>query len=257
MQDYSDKKNVNKKSLKIIIEIAISLGVFLFLFFLGVILVNYVILPLVIHGGGETTVPDVVGKPVEEAQEILKEYRLNIEITEEKPDSIYPPGVVIEQKPVAGKKVRRGRNVYVILSKGKEKVRVPNIVGLPLERGIELLDKAGLSVKKIDSVSVDTVEAGKIVAIHPAPDNYVKKGTHVYLTISKGTEKEGGFPMPNLLGLTLIEAKKVIEEDSLVLGKVEEVEMEGEAGRVILQSPNYGVIVFPGDTVKLFISKKP
>ena len=256
MQDYSSKNRKNKKTVKILIETGISAGVFIVLFILGYILVNYVIAPLLIHGKGETVVPELVGKPVEEAQQLLKDYDLKLEITEERPDSIYPVGTIIYQRPRKGKTVRKGRNIYVVLSKGKEKVRIPNIVGLSLDRGLELLDRANLKVKKIDTVSVDTARTGTIVSIHPEPDKYVKKGTYVYVTISSGTEKEGGFPMPNLIGLTLIEAKKVIETDSLVLGKIEEVESEGEAGRIILQSPNYGITVFPGDTIKLFVSKK-
>ena len=256
MQDYSVKNKKNKKTIKILIEGGITIGVFIILFIAGYILLNYIIAPLLIHGKGKTKVPNIIGKSVEEAEEILKDYDLKLEITEERTDTIYPSGVIIYQRPKEDKTVRKGRNIYVVLSKGKEKVRVPNIIGLSLNRGLELLNRANLKVKKIDTVSVDTAKAGVIVSLHPAPDQYVKKGTNIYVTISSEIEKEGGFPIPNLIGLTLIEAKKIIENDSLVLGKVEEIESEGESGKVILQSPNYGVTVFPGDTIKLFVSKK-
>ena len=74
-------------------------------------------MPTFVHRGDETKVPDVTGKSVGEARELLGRAGLTPGETRERNDP-RPVGIVIRQQPQAGNSVKEGRPVILTVSLG-------------------------------------------------------------------------------------------------------------------------------------------
>ena len=113
------------------------------------------------HGEFET-VPNLKGKSIEVAQIELKENNLVMEILDSSnfnPD--YPKFSVIEQDPIAGKKVKENRKIYLTLNpSGYRKVMVPELKERTLRQARPTLEALGFEVGKltyVDNIAIDVV----------------------------------------------------------------------------------------------------
>jgi beta-lactam-binding protein with PASTA domain len=94
---------------------------------------------------------------------------------------------------------------------------VPDFFSLTPEEVAEIAKDNKLNYKVIDSVYTDIVERGTVVEQNPKPGFKVKKNRTIFLTIN--ATKPEMVQMPNLVGLTLRQAKSIIETSGLKLGK--------------------------------------
>lgn len=140
---------------------------------------------LVVSAGREVTeVPDVRGKTVDEAANILKDVDLEIDSTvREEPDEEVPEGHVSEQNPAAGAQLSKGSKVRLTVSSGPEKVRMPDIVGMKWERARTILEDVGLQVQPnwVD----DRAEEGTVVGPVSAGEE-IKRDEPITINISNG-----------------------------------------------------------------------
>ncbi len=229
-------------------------GIIVFLV-LGVLIGNYIVMPLVTRQYAETEVPSVIGLYFEEAKEKLKDKGLGAVCHEEIPDPEKPKGVVISQKPKPGAIVKKGRIVFLTVSKGRERIRVPYLLGLRLEQAMKIAESRGFRVARVDSVMTDTIEEGRVIAMKPTPEIYVLPKTPIILTVST-MDTSATMVMPVLEGVDFEKAKEILRDDSLVLGSVREIEVEGQGGIVIIQTPKPGAKIKKGDTVHLIVGKE-
>jgi serine/threonine-protein kinase len=96
----------------------------------------------------EVTVPNVVGKPLNAAREMLTSQNLRVSVSEAYNDKV-PAGNVISQQPEAGSVVKEQRMITIIVSKGGEITTVPDLRGLS-RRDAELqIKNSGLIYKII------------------------------------------------------------------------------------------------------------
>lgn len=244
------------RALRILVIIGVVVGGLAGLGFIGYLVGNYVVMPILVGKGQEIEVPEVVGMSLEEAVHRLSEQGLESTVDEKRPDSNYIAGTVIEQRPSGGIKVKKGRLVQLVVSTGEELVRVPYLLGLTLDQATNISRRRGFEVAKIDTVQSDSVRPDRIVATNPDPEIRVKRGTRLHLYVSAGPVGKT-IPMPNLIDLPLIRARKALEADSLVLGEIRTHQIAGKGGIVLLQSPEAGVLVGAGDTVNLTVGQEP
>jgi len=226
-------------------------GIALF-FILGVLVFNFLVMPLLVRSGQAITVPDVCGKDEAEAESILKEARLKVSIEAHRFDPVIAKGKIVIQEPLPGRKVKAGRTVGLVVSKGVEKVELPYILGLELEKARQILDKYDIQIKAVDSIFNDSVPEGRIASANPWPGEEVPKGSKVSVTVSLGK----GVAVPDLSGLKIEEATNLIREKALSLGEVKEIEGSGEPGTIMMQAPGAGTLVQIGDSVSLVVVKK-
>jgi serine/threonine-protein kinase len=101
---------------------------------------------LVISRGVQSVpVPNVVGKKIDEARQILAEASLGAKIVEKNNDTI-PAGEVISQKPDKGK-APKNSDIALVVSKGPPPVPVPDVVGKHLDEARAILTAAGFEVR--------------------------------------------------------------------------------------------------------------
>jgi beta-lactam-binding protein with PASTA domain len=226
-------------------------AIILAFFVVGIILANFLIMPLMVGKGEEVVVPNVCNLPLDNAIEELKSAELEGVVVERRFDRIIEEGNVIIQEPLPDAKVKRGRLINLTVSLGPETINVPYLSGVSYEQGVSIINKIGLVVGKVDSVFSDSVEPGNIIGTVPEAETRLKKGDQIRLLLSKGLIRR----MPNVVGTQLSQAQVILKRMGLIIGNVEEVQGSGAKGTIIVQNPEPERIVEIGDTVSLMVIK--
>ena len=118
-----------------------------------------------------------------------------------------------------------------------EDIVVPDVTGKQVE-----IAKATLENKKLD-VSIKEIESsevpiGEVISQTPSGGAVVKAHRTIHLTVSKG-DSGSEVLMPNLTGLSLDDAEKILKEIGLTVGNITYAESDTyDNGKVIDQSPN-------------------
>lgn len=131
-------------------------------------------------------------------------------------------------------------------------VEVPSIIGLTESEAKELLNEKGLGYAQNGTIASDTVEEGKIAQQSEEAGEKVEKNTRILGVLSSGS---ASFEVNNVVGKTLEEAKKILEDAGLSVKTTEEFSSDVEKGNVISMSPKASTPVAKGDTITLVISK--
>lgn len=195
-------------------------------------------------------VPDVVGKQVSVAQNILEDKHLKVTINEvANPD--VPAGRVISMNPEAGTEVKENRNIRLVVSKGAGDISLPDLVGLSLEDAKKALNNLGLSIGNVETIE-DSSKPEGVVGQSPSAFEKLSKGSSVNLIVNKKAEKS--ISMPKLVGLTIKDARSILGDLNLSIGSVNG---DSDEGAVITdQSPAAGSAVGKGDAVTVAATKK-
>jgi serine/threonine-protein kinase len=223
----------------------------LIFFIVGIFLANFIIMPSFVRGGKEVTVPNVCTISLDSAIAVLKKNKLQGVVVERRYDKIIDEGKVIIQEPLPDVKVKRGRIINLSISLGAETVKIPFLSGLDLEKGKMIFEKLGLLIDEIDSAYSDSIGRGKIIKTFPEFDSDIVKGGSVRVTYSRGVLLK----MPNLVGLTLAQAKDTLSKLSLVIRGIQEVEGSAAKNTIMVQNPEPEKVLNPGDSVNLIVVK--
>lgn len=119
--------------------------------------------------GKEVTVPDVSNLKVKAAEMELEKYDLNMEISSEQFNVEYEKDTVISQDPSAGQKVKTGRSIKVIISKGPEMAEVPRVIGADIVEAEILLNNEGFKLGLTDKVFDEKYAADLVISQSPKP----------------------------------------------------------------------------------------
>jgi beta-lactam-binding protein with PASTA domain/tRNA A-37 threonylcarbamoyl transferase component Bud32 len=207
--------------------------------------------------GQEVVVPDIVGMDIKEANNELKTVNLGMKVKEKRFSDEFEKDQIIFQDPGKGQKVKEGRQIEVIQSLGFEKIAVPGVVGKQLSDAEIIIGNEGFEIGDIDKNYDDKYKEGYIISQEPRAGTRVAKNSKIDLMVSKGPTPDK-IPMPDLIGLTLEEARKQIEDSKLVLGEVTKKDSSDYyADQVIEQNTKPEVMVDEGTTVDLVVSKGP
>lgn len=162
-------------------------------------------------------VPNVVGKQVSVAKNILEDKHLRVS-TSEVTNTDVPAGQVISQSPGAGEKVKEQRTIHLVVSKGVGDITVPDLSGMTVEQARQRLKDLGLVVGKITQGSVEGKPDNTIVAQSPSGDSKVSKGTTVDLVVNKPQSKK--VKMPDVVGMTLKDARQVLGSNNIGVNQI-------------------------------------
>jgi len=231
----------------------ILLGAGLSLFLL-LLLADRVIMPTVVHWGKVGVIPDLTGLSLDEATEVLDDKELKLEVTSEVYDPSRPPGTVLSQIPGPNSRVREGRSVKVIVSKGGETVLVPKLQGVSMRQAELLLAHEGLGLGDVSWVASDSFPENVVIASTPSFETPVPQGMSINLTVSVGLEPDS-VKVPDLLGINLEESKRILREIGLQLGKIKSKVNDDFLPETILsQSPAAGLMVPRGSEIEVEMS---
>lgn len=133
----------------------------------------------------------------------------------------------------------------------KKDIEVPDFRGMTIEEAEDKAEDLGIEVK-IGKYEFSTeYEQDQIMDQDPNHGEMVAKGDTVTVDISKGGERG---VIPNLIGKSEEDAKKMIEDYGFKVGSIKEKESHEEKGTVIEQDPSAGSEGKQGDTINITIS---
>ncbi|MEA2006482.1 MAG: PASTA domain-containing protein [Acidobacteriota bacterium] len=202
-----------------------------------------------------TTVPDLEGKTFDQAKEELFQKKLSIAQSGLQVHEKWERGKIIFQDPPAGSKIKLNKVVKVILSTGKEKVLVPNLIGKSFQTINQTLQEAGLRKGKISHVHTPKYAAGKIMAQFPQPGQEVGRDTYISFLVSQG-EIEKKYLMPDLIGKRSETVVAKLKEMDFRVGDIRYVLYPGlESGIIIKQFPTQGFRIQKRNLITLEVSK--
>jgi beta-lactam-binding protein with PASTA domain/tRNA A-37 threonylcarbamoyl transferase component Bud32 len=140
-------------------------------------------------GEEQVTVPNLVGKSRQEAEQILSERDLEVGLVTERDDPA-EPGTVLEQSPSAGERVDPGTPVNLIVSSGPGTVAVPNVVCDDLDTAEQEIEGRGLDMQVEDEEFSLQCPEGTVARQEPEAGSEVERGSTVRVWESLGPEPE-------------------------------------------------------------------
>ena len=207
----------------------------------------------------DVQIPDLIGKEQSQAINEAEQLKLEIEIVGEEFDKEIPAGCIISQEPAYQENysIKEKDIIRVVISKGRNLVTVPKVVGKTEDEAVAALEEIGLKVNITDEDRVfnKKVEAGYVVEQSVKQDDQIDAGETITLKISKGIEMT---VVPDLIGKTEDEAKNIIKENGLKLKEVYTGEDENkEDGVVLYQSLDANSEVEKDSYIEITINALP
>ena len=202
----------------------------------------------------ETSVPDVIGRPLSEASELLEKNGFEVVISDTSYGLDVDIGAVFFQKPEAGAIVKEGRTVYLFISGGVRSISVPQLKGKSILDAKFALERVGLKLGRVERIPSSQPE-DMIFDQQFSEGTLLKQGEYVGVTVSAG-RGGGSIVVPDLIGKSLTEAQKILADSSLILGKINYQPSATLLPNTILdQYPSGGNTLNAGDPVDLFVTK--
>ena len=205
-------------------------------------------------GSDNTKVPALLNMHVEEAQKILEENELLIDVIKEINDKIEEENIVFKQNPPVGTKVKKGAIVTVVISEKPMETTIPDVKYYDKNVAIDVLENAGLRVEIIEEENAEYADG---VVISQSQTGKGMTGSVITITVSKN-DKEAEtetVKLPSLIGKTLAEAKEILG-DKLYIKITAEVFSDTVAkDTIVAQDPEADKDMNVNDVVSVAISK--
>jgi eukaryotic-like serine/threonine-protein kinase len=190
-------------------------------------------------------VPSVVGLLFDDAEQELIRKGFKPERGETRFHGTAPRMTVLEQTPPPGSRELVGARVTLAVSGGQQMGTVPTVIGMTREQAEVVLETAGFSVGEIIE-QASQQPRGEVVETRPAAGSQAPMPTPVALVLSGGPSV---LRVPDLVGRSLAEARRLLEQIGLVVG---DVTSDGGGGSTVLgHSPEAGASVSAGSRVNL------
>jgi beta-lactam-binding protein with PASTA domain len=220
-------------------------------FLLGVLVFNFVLMPLLVHQRNMVLVPDLAGMSQRQAEKFTERIALKFTIDREMHSSEVPAGYVISQSPRSGDSIKEGRTVSVVISLGPKKRAVPDMKGLTLRQSRILLTRHGLRVGRVSKVLLESDVTEKVLASFPPAAHEMNEGAAVDLVLGAGGRKPR-YLVPDLVGQDLLFIKEKLQNIGFRISGIRyEYRPDTYPNTIIGQSPAPGTLIREGDSIEL------
>ncbi|MGE5582445.1 MAG: Stk1 family PASTA domain-containing Ser/Thr kinase [Bacillota bacterium] len=189
-----------------------GLGTLAILAFLFLYFINFLLPPR-----PEVAVPNLVGQDLSKAREVLNQSKLKLRVVNRLYNSNYPAGMIISQKPSPGTEKRIYSEVEVVLSRGPQLVRVPDLTGKTQIEAELALEEAGLKLGDILTVNQPDSPEGTVVKQLPAGETQIEWGASVSITLN--VLNGNLVQVPNFIGRPLSEVRAELGSLGLVFNQ--------------------------------------
>ncbi len=204
---------------------------------------------------GSHVVPRVLGLTVPEATHQLQAAEMSIRDSGSDTHPTAPAGTIIWQDPPPGVAASSGLRVTVITSGGPTRIAVPDVTGLDAALAQRIVTAGGLTVSRMDSVQAPKTLPGIVVVTRPPAGSVEPPGFGVVLVVNRGAPT---IPVPDVVGLTLADARTKLEAAGLTLGSVTRRRTtDANPGTVIAQQPAAQTLAPPGLLVDIVVARSP
>ena len=193
------------------------------------------------------TVPNLIGADENGAVGMLEEARLQRgRVVKRRSEE--PPGTVFNQRPKAGSLVEAGFRVDMAVAVPVD-ITVPDVIELFQEEAEKRLDDTGLKTGQITK-RPSPEQPGTVLDQKPAAGVVVKPGAAVDLLVAVPEL----VTVPNLVGMSRDEAIRLLYQQRLELGRMEDRPAAEQIGTIVAQQPAAGSQVLGGSSVDLVLA---
>lgn len=211
---------------------------------------------IILDGGGKkkVSIPNLKGKTQEEAQRIIDDLKLSLEIGDPQASNTVEEGKIISQDPDYNEnvKIEEGSKIKIVLSKGPETNELPDFSGEKIEDVRKVTDELGLELEETEENS-SSVESGLVISQDIKAGTKVKSGDKVKVVVSIGTKKT---KVPTVVGMDEDTAKATLSNSNLNVNVTYKSDESKDNGKVLSQSIDQGKEVTEGSTVDIVVNKK-
>ena len=217
----------------------------------------YLTLTYIIKSEDTVIVPDLVGKDVVSALELLTDLQLNTKVSGSEYSHQFPKNHVTFQEPEAGSEIKNDRDVRIMISKGTRNILMPNLVALSEQQARMIMEENGISRGHLSQTFNQHIAKDQIMAQVPAPGVMITRGASVDILVSMG-DRAAELKMPDLSGLTLDEAVFRVEKNNLAVGAIQSQFIKQKPRNIVIrQEPLAGYRVIENSPVHLVINRPP
>jgi serine/threonine-protein kinase len=235
---------------KFLFSAAVSVLLFLILFFLSAVIFSQVLLKSEV-----VSVPDLTGKPVAQARSELQKKDLTLVQKGTESSDRLDKGLIVRQDPAPGSRIRVTRIVQVFTSSGSGTAAVPDLAGKTLDEALTLLQAGGLTKGRLTQIHTPRLSAGKVLDQRPAPASVVERGFPVGLLLSQG-DLDDRYVMPDLIGLRADAVIGRLEAWGFKVADIRYVYYPGaSAGLIVKQDPQNGYRIQKRNRISIEVSR--
>src|SRR6185437_1885407 len=169
-------------------------------------------------------IPSVTGMSYSEAKKTLESAGFDVQIQDSVYNDTARPLQVIKQFPEADNLVKVNRTIYLTINQSQAPIiQMPNLVSMTFRNAQAVLRQYGLKVGDTifkpdyarNSV-VDQLYHGSTIK----PGTQIQEGSSITLVLGTGIGSGQGFIVPDLTGLTYLQAKARLDSMGLIFGVV-------------------------------------
>lgn len=195
-------------------------------------------------GSGKQAVPELGGLSRAEAEKILADLGMSLVVGGTRPDASAAEDTILEQNPSAGTLVGPGQKVKVVLSRGRQGLAAPDLVGKSIGEAREIASGMGLDlVVEGEAGPEDSIETQSPAAGEPVEGGEIRVSARQTAVV------------PGLQGMTVEQAAAELEQAGLGLGEVSRVALPGGSpGEIVEQDPSQGIEIPRGTKVHVKVA---
>ena len=131
-------------------------------------------------------IPNVVDISLNDVKNELTQLELAISKVDYNFHPSIMEGHVVRIEPPVGRKIKQGRSVKLFVSKGKQELLVPSLIGKTLQEVDFILEGSSIEVEQTGYAFSTSIEKGKVVSQMPNPNQYMFDNGKIQIVISKG-----------------------------------------------------------------------
>lgn len=204
--------------------------------------------------GTEIEVPDLVGMAEAEAVRSLHEAGLQLEVRERRYYLSVREGAVAWQSPHPGGRIKAGRSVQTIISLGRRRNPVPNLVGSTLRASRTLLRQSGYQLGNITEIVVPGTKREQVIQQFPGPD--AERVVDPRIDVLVSSEDRAEYIMPNVIGQSLNRVSPFFQDNGFQLSQIRYRPARGtRRGLVVKQYPDPGYRLTESDRIYLEVAR--
>ncbi len=215
----------------------------------------YLTLTFFIKSEDTVIVPDLVGKDVVTALELLTDLQLNTKVNGSEYSRQLPKNHVIYQEPEPGAEIKKDRDIRIIISKGPKTILMPNLISLSERQARMIMEENGISQGHLTQTYFKAIEKDHIIMQVPSAGTMITRGASVDLLVSMGP-RPTVYKMPELAGLSLDKAVLMIEKANLNVGEIRSHFDKHKPRNIIIhQEPLAGYRISENSPIRLVINR--
>ncbi|WRZ91820.1 Stk1 family PASTA domain-containing Ser/Thr kinase [Streptomyces sp. NBC_01007] len=162
-------------------------------------------------GAPKVAVPNVTGRTLDEAKQILGDDKYGFTVKTKPEESTETPNTVLDQNPKLGDEVEKGSIITLTIAKEKKQSVVPDVSGKSCDDAKAQMQANNLVGECVDTDTDDQNLVGKVIQTTPTANTPADPGSKVQIQIGKAKQQQQS-AVPSVVGKTVAQARQILQQ---------------------------------------------